>query len=93
MCVRCSPPVGGLRDVKREPRSGSIQPARLRLTARETTGLTGVSRRVQWRHVNFTGVFIYEALVCPKQRKEKKWGNGTWRRDRALIYRLLRAKQ
>ena len=86
-------PVSALRDVKRKPRSDYIQPARLRLTARETPRLTGVSRRVQWGHVNFTGVFIYEALVCPKQRKEKKWGNGTRRRDRALNYRLLRAKQ
>ena len=48
---------------------------------------------MQWGHVNFTGVFIYEALVCPKQRKEKKWGNETWRRGCALNYRLLRAKQ
>ena len=66
-------PVSAIRDVKRKPRSDYTQPARLRLTARETPRLTGVSRRVQWGHVDFTGVFIYEALVCPKQRKEKKW--------------------
>ena len=86
-------PVSAIRDVKRKPRSDYFHPARLRLTARETPRLTGVSRRVQWGHVNFTGVFIYEALVCPKQRKEKKWGNETWRRGCALNYRLLRAKQ